>query len=87
MRKALSIVLLLFSSAALHAQKYEIWFTTGYSSFSMKEFKSDLVNSAGNIPFESKVVADFPSWISFGGYALRSLGIWSLGISYDFNST
>ena len=87
MRKTLSMALLLFSSAVLHAQKYEIGFTTGYSSFSMKELKSDLVNSAGNIPFESKVVADFPSWISFGGYALRSLGIWSLGISYDFNST
>jgi hypothetical protein len=53
----------------------------------MKELKSELVNSAGNMPFESKVVADFQSWISFGGYALRSLGIWSLGIGYDFNST
>lgn len=87
MKKTLIPALLFFISASLHAQKYEIGFTTGYSSFSMKELKSELVNSAGNMPFESKVVADFQSWISFGGYALRSLGIWSLGIGYDFNST
>ncbi len=87
MRYITILALQLFISAALYAQKYEIGFTTGYSSFSMKELKADLEKSAGNMPFETKVVADFPAWISFGGYALRSLGIWSLGVSYDFNST
>jgi len=87
MRKILILAFLFFFSATLYAQKYEIGFTTGYSSFSMKELKSDLVKGAGNMPFESKVVADFPGWISFGGYALRSFGIWSLGVGYNFNST
>ena len=40
MRKILIAIILLEGFTGLHAQKYEIGFTAGYSSFAMKDLKS-----------------------------------------------
>ena len=87
MRKIFIAILLFESFTGLLAQKYEIGFTTGYSSFAMHDLKSSLENDFKQIPFEAKIVSSFPSWISFGSYFLRKLGIYSIGVEYDFNST
>jgi hypothetical protein len=88
MRKILIAIIFLEGLTGLHAQKYEIGFTAGYSSFSMKDLKSDLENTVEYAPFEVKIVSNFPSWISFGGYLLRRFKVgYSIGVEYNFNST
>jgi len=87
MRKILFTILLLVTFTGLSAQKYEVGFTTGYSAFAMKDLKSSLENDFNIIPFETRIVSNFPSWISFGCYFLRKFGFYSIGVEYDFNST
>lgn len=87
MRKILIVIILLGGFTCLHAQKYEIGFTSGYSSFAMKDLKSDMESSIEYIPFEVQIVSNYPAWISFGGYFLRKFGWYSIGIEYDYNST
>ncbi len=40
-----------------------------------------------SLPFETKLISNFPSRISFGGYLLKKKGNYSIGAEYNYNST
>jgi hypothetical protein len=83
----LAMMMLLFQGSA-GAQKFEVGFTAGYSTFSMKSMSEGLEYYREALPFDAVIMADYPSWISFGGYALVVFPFgYSVGPEYTFNST
>lgn len=83
----LAFMMLLFHGPA-GAQRFEVGFTTGYSSFGMKSMSEGLALYRESLPFDAGITADYPSWIGFGGNctALFPIGF-SIGLEYTFNST
>ena len=87
MKKMMFSLFLLMVCTWTYAQKWETGVKAGFSTFAMKDLKSDLERSIQDLPFEARIVTEFPSWFSFGGYLRCGLGIYSLGFEYDYNST
>lgn len=80
-------MMLLFQGSA-GAQKFEVGFTAGYSTFSMKSMSDGLELYRESLAFDAQVMADYPSWISFGGYGTMAFTFgYSVGLEYTFNST
>jgi hypothetical protein len=87
MKRLLTIFLFCIVFYPSSAQKYEIGFCAGYSTFAMEDLKSDFARNIDNIPFESKLVSNFPPWLHFGGNGMLKFGFYSIGIRYTYIST
>lgn len=86
MRKIIFITIILAGiMSSANAQAWRIGFETGIGTYRMDQLKK--FNAAFNLPFDAKLVSDFPAYINYQSSIHRKLNRSSLGLSVAFQST
>ncbi len=86
MRKLVFIAIILIGTmSSAHAQDWKIGFETGIGTYRMDHLKK--FNEALEIPFDAKLVSDFPPFIYYQAKVHRLLNESFLGLSVAFQST
>lgn len=80
----ISLILAGIMSSA-NAQAWKIEFETGIGTYRMEKLKK--FNAAFPLPFDAKLVSDFPAYINYQSSIHRLLNGSSLGLSVAFQST
>lgn len=81
------IILVVFLSSATYSQEIKIGFKTGLGVYNMEDLKDLTSEIYSSLPFEAKVVSNYPSFIYYKPGLYRSLNKFNLGVQVSFNST
>jgi hypothetical protein len=86
MKPILSIILVSFSSI-VYSQDFKIGFQTGFGLYRMGELKELNSSFFGNLPFQAKVISNYPGYFYYSPTILLSLNKFNVGLKASFNST
>lgn len=88
MYKKLLIVLIVFSlDQVANSQHVKFGYQVGLGTYSMKILKNINDQISGSLPFDSKVVDNFPEYLYFRPSVSLELAGYSIGLIYTFQST
>jgi hypothetical protein len=88
MYKKILIVLIVFSLVQVANSQYvKFGYQIGLGTYSMKTLKNINDQISESLPFDSKVVANFPGYLYFRPYVSLELAGYSIGLIYTFQST
>jgi len=80
-------ILLLFISLHAKSQEYHLMFQTGIGNYSMSDLKGLNQSILKSLPFEAKIVSDFPSYWAYRPAVLVKFNRISIGASLCYQST
>jgi hypothetical protein len=83
----LLIILIFLSNNILFSQKVKIGFETGIGEFSMSDLKDMNTAISKLLPFDSKIVSDFPPFLFYEPKITVKIGKLGVGLIYSFQST
>jgi len=87
-RLSLTTLFVFLSITHLVGQKAEFLFSTGMGFYSMGDLKALNQELQQQIPFETRIVTDFPPYFQFGGQvAFKVYPIYRIGLKYMFSTT
>jgi len=83
----ISIVIILVLHNCTYSQNFKFGFTTGIGTYSMSDLK--IINDAviEYLPFDTKIVSDFPPYLFYQPKIILEFNTLSLGLVYTFQST
>lgn len=81
-------ILIITACMQLQGQKVELMFTSGMAGYSMRDLKTTNDDLQSQIPFSTKLTANFPMTFQFGGhFAVQLSNLYKIGVLYTYNST
>jgi hypothetical protein len=83
----LAILLIILPFRILSAQELKVGIEVGDGSYAMKDLKKLNDILIESLPFSSKVVSDFPSYLYFEPKIILSVGRFDFGAVFSFQST
>lgn len=86
-KRFLITLLLLISFVRANSQKLSFGFQTGIGTYSMRGLKNINNMVPQDLPFETKLTADFPAYFYYRPSVLIRYNDFDLGIVYSFQST
>jgi hypothetical protein len=88
MKSLVSIILfILIINARAISQDFSIGFQSGIATYSMLDLKKINKIIPGELPFDTKTVANFPPFFYFSAVVKKRIGNVNLGLVYLFQST
>ena len=84
---AVILILLLVTSVQAESQEYHLMFQTGMGNYSMSDLKGLNQKNLKRLPFEAKVVSDFPPYWTYRPAVLVKFNRISIGASLSYQST
>jgi|APMed6443717190_1056831.scaffolds.fasta_scaffold03382_3 hypothetical protein len=87
LRNLFIVVVFILTSLLSYPQSCKVGFQLGTGLYSMHGLKS--INDAivTSLPYDSKIVSNFPPFFSYRPYLMLNTGNFNLGLRYTFNST
>ncbi|MGD0755168.1 MAG: hypothetical protein ABR927_08925 [Bacteroidales bacterium] len=86
-KRVLITLLLLISFIRANSQEFNFGFQTGIGTYSMKGLKNINTSVPQGLPFDTKLVADFPAYFYYRPSMILRFKGFGLGLVYSFQST
>jgi hypothetical protein len=86
-KRVLITLLLLISFIRANSQEFNFGFQTGIGTYSMKGLKNINTSVSQGLPFDTKLVADFPAYFYYRPSMIIRFKSFGVGLVYSFQST
>jgi hypothetical protein len=86
-KRVLITLLLLISFIRANSQEFNFGFQTGIGTYSMKGLKNINKTVPQGLPFDTKLVSDFPAYFYYRPSIIIRFNDFGLGLVYSFQST
>jgi hypothetical protein len=86
-RKTLIVTFLFMAFSYVSTAQYTAGFEIGKHQFKMDNLKSLNTTIGDYLPFENKIIDNYPSYYNYGFFMQQGIGIFEIGVRYTFNST
>lgn len=87
MKRILISLSLIFSFVSANSQDFKFGFGSGIGTYAMKGLKNLNDQVPARLPFDSKLVSDFPPYFYYSPSILLGFSKFSIGLIYSFQST